>query len=76
MHIKHNFKSEAELKNIFDFIYSQSSKGKSFHGILEVAFNKVTIVTAIHNIKSNKGSQIAGTDKMKMDKYLQMDRDA
>lgn len=75
MHLEHNFKSEAELKEKLDFIYLQSSKGKSFHGIIEVAFNEVTIITAIHNIKSNKGSQTAGVDKNKMDKYLQMDKE-
>ena len=35
----------------------------------------MTIVTAVHNIKSNKGSRTAGVDKMKMDKYLQMPKD-
>lgn len=74
MHLEHNFKSEAELKEKLDFIYLQSSKGKSFHGIIEVAFNEVTIVTAIHNIKSNKGSQTVGVDKNNIDKYLQMDK--
>lgn len=49
MHLKYSFTSEAELKEKLDFIYSQSKKGKSFHGIMEVAFNKVTITTAIHN---------------------------
>lgn len=75
MHLKHNFKSEAELKEKLDFIYSQSSKGVSFHGIIEVAFNEVTIVTAIHNIKSNKGSKTAGIDKITIDTYLQMDKE-
>ena len=37
--------------------------------------HEVTIVTAIHNIKSNKGSKTAGVDRMKMDKYLQMPKD-
>ena len=37
--------------------------------------NEVTIVTAVHNIKSNKGSQTAGVDKMKMDRYLQMPKE-
>ena len=36
---------------------------------------EVTIVTAVHNIKSNKGSKTAGVDKIKMDKYLQMPKD-
>ena len=37
--------------------------------------NEVTIITAIHNIKSNKGSKTAGVDKNKMDKYLQMPKE-
>ncbi len=75
MHLKHNFKREAELKDKLDFIYLKSSEGKSFHGIIEVAFNEVTIITAIHNIKSNKGSKTAGVDKIVMDTYLQMDKE-
>ena len=74
MNLKHNFKSEAELKDTLDFIYNQSSKGKSFHGIIEVELSEVTIITAIYNIKSNKGSKTAGIGKIKMDKHLQMDR--
>lgn len=34
--------------------------------------HEVTIVTAVHNIKSNKGSKTAGVDEIKMDSYLQM----
>ena len=69
MNLKRNFTSEAELRSILDFIYDQSRKGKSFHGIMEVAFNEVTIITAIHNIKSNKGARTAGVDSIKIDKY-------
>lgn len=74
MYLKHNFTSEAKLKENLDFIYDQSSKGNNFHGIIEMAFHEVTITTAIHNIKSNKGSKTSGIDKVKMDKYLQMKR--
>jgi RNA-directed DNA polymerase len=74
MHLKHSFTSEAELKEKLDFIYSQSKKGKNFHGIMEVAFNEVTIITAIHNIKSNKGANTPGVDNNKIDKYLQMEK--
>lgn len=35
--------------------------------------NEQTIIIAIHNIKSNKGSFTAGIDKVNIDKYLQMD---
>jgi len=34
--------------------------------------HEVTIVTAVHNIKSNKGRKTAGVDEIKMDSYLQM----
>ena len=34
--------------------------------------HEVTIVTAVHNIKSNKGSKTADVDEIKMDSYLQM----
>ena len=37
--------------------------------------DEVTIVTAVHNIKSNKGSKTAGVDKVKMDRYLQMPKE-
>lgn len=75
MHLNASFTSEAQLKETLDFIYDQSKKGKTFHGIIEAAFNQVTIVTAVHNIKSNKGANTPGIDKNKMDKYLQMNRD-
>jgi len=74
VHLNRNFTSETELKEKLDFIYDQSRKGHSFHGIIEVAFNEVTIITAIHNIKGNKGANTPGIDKNKMEKYLQMDR--
>jgi len=74
MNIKHNFTSEQELKDTLDFIYEKSKTGKGFNGILEAAFNEVTIITAIHNIKSNKGANTPGIDGSRMDKYLQMDK--
>lgn len=74
MHLNDNFSSEAELKAKLDFIYEKSKLNKSFNGLLEIAFNEVTIITAIHNVKSNKGANTAGIDKKKIEDYLQMDR--
>ncbi len=74
MNIKHSFTSEQELKDTLDFIYEKSKAGKGFNGILEAAFNEVTIITAIHNIKSNKGANTPGIDGSRMDRYLQMDK--
>ena len=74
MHLNGRFSSERELREKLDFIYEKSKSGSSFYGILEVASNEVTIITAIHAIKSNSGANTAGVDRRKMDRYLQMDR--
>lgn len=75
MHIKRSFQSEEELKGTLDYIYGKSKEGKCFNGILEAAFNEVTIITAIHKIKSNKGANTPGVDGQKMRKYLQMSKE-
>ena len=75
VHLNVRFSTETELKKIQDFLYEKSGQGVSFTGLVEAMANEVTIVTAVHNIKSNKGSRTAGVDKMKMDKYLQMPKD-
>lgn len=63
------------MKQTLDFLYEKSKEGIAFTGLVEAMVNEVTIVTAIHNIKSNKGSKTAGVDQAKMDKYLQMPRE-
>ncbi|MGL6201563.1 MAG: group II intron reverse transcriptase/maturase [Lachnospiraceae bacterium] len=75
MHLNVRFSTEAELKQILDFLYEKSGEGVAFTGLVEAMTNEVTIVTAIHNIKSNKGSKTAGVDQSKMDKYLQMPKE-
>lgn len=75
VHLNVRFSTEAELKQTLDFLYEKSKEGIAFTGLVEAMVNEVTIVTAIHNIKSNKGSKTAGVDQMKMDKHLQMPRD-
>ena len=75
MHLNVRFSTEAEMKQTLDFPYEKSKDGISFTGLVEAMVNEITIVTAIHNIKSNKGSKTAGVDQVKMDKYLQMPRD-
>lgn len=62
------------MKQFQDLLYEKSGQGVSFTGLLEAMVSEVTIVTAVHNIKSNKGSKTAGVDRMKMDKYLQMEK--
>lgn len=75
MHLNVRFSTEAEMKQTLDFLYEKSKEGIAFTGLVEAMVNEVTIVTAIRNIKSNKGSKTAGVDQMKMDRYLQMPRE-
>lgn len=75
MHLNVRFSTEAEMRQALDFLYEKSKEGIAFTGLVEAMVNEVTIVTAIHNIKSNKGSKTAGVDQMKMDRYLQMPRE-
>ncbi len=75
MHLNVKLSSEAELKQLLDYIYEKSKQNNSFTGLMEAIASEVVIVTAIHKIKSNKGSKTAGVDKIKMDKYLQMPKE-
>ncbi|MHA2693437.1 group II intron reverse transcriptase/maturase [Streptococcus agalactiae] len=75
MHINVKFSNETDLKKLLDLLYEKSKTGNVFTGLLEAITDEVVIVTAIHNIKSNKGSKTTGVDKIKMDKYLQMPKD-
>ena len=64
--------SEAELRKTLDRLYNISKSAKiegkrpSIKGLVEIMASKITIVTAIHNIKSNKGSKTPGIDSKTM----------
>lgn len=75
VHLNVRFSTEADLKKCQDFLYGNTAKDTSYTGLLEAMAHEVTIVTAIHNIKANKGSKTAGVDGVKMDRYLQMPKD-
>lgn len=71
-------KTETELRKILDKLYQHSKEvceagGRpAFKGLLEIMSAESTIVTAIHNIKSNKGSETPGVDfKTMRSDYLQ-----
>lgn len=61
-------KSESELRQIQDLLYSRTKKAMesgetpTFKSLLEIIESEAVILTAIHNIKGNKGSQTAGSD--------------
>jgi len=71
-------KTETELREIQDKLYQHSKEvydagGRpAFKGLLEIMSADTTIITAIHNIKSNRGSETPGVDSKTMRKdYLQ-----
>jgi len=71
-------KTETELRNIQDKLYQHSKEAHdaggrpAFKGLLEIMSAEATIITAIHNIKSNHGSETPGVDSKTMRKdYLQ-----
>ncbi len=71
-------KTETQLREIQDKLYQHSKKvydegGRpAFKGLLEIMSAEATIITAIHNIKSNHGSETPGVDSKTMRKeYLQ-----
>ena len=71
-------KTETELRKTLDKLYQHSKEicdagGRpAFKGLLEIMSAEATIITAIHNIKSNHGSETPGVDKKTMwDGYLQ-----
>ena len=71
-------KTETELRETLDKLYQHSKEvfdagGRpAFKGLLEIMSAEATIVTAIHNIKSNRGSETPGVDGKRMQKdYLQ-----
>lgn len=68
--------TEAELRELLQDVYITAKKNYDEHkecnftGILEVIASEPNIITAIHNIKSNKGSHTAGVDGKVIDDYL------
>ena len=76
VHLSVRFSDETGLKRFQDLLFEKSGQNVSFTGLLEAMVNEATIVTAVHNIKSNKGSRTAGVDGNAVNRYLQMPREA
>jgi group II intron reverse transcriptase/maturase len=71
-------KTETDLRVTLDALYHaaktayESGNRPSFKGLIELMSAQATIITAIHNIKSNKGSNTPGVDNKTMQmEYLQ-----
>jgi len=70
-------RTETQLREIQDKLYQHSKEAydagerPAFKGLLEIMSAEATIITAIHNIKSNHGSETPGVDSKTMRKdYL------
>ncbi|MCT1402883.1 group II intron reverse transcriptase/maturase [Paenibacillus sp. p3-SID867] len=73
-------KTELELRDILDKLFAEtrdkiiSNDLPRFKGLLEIISSEPNILSAIHKIKANKGSQTAGSDGKKMrDSILERD---
>jgi len=72
-----NLRNETELKSILDGLYATTKQAlekgtmPSFKDLLELAKSEVLITTAIHKIKSNHGSNTAGTNGERINDILQ-----
>lgn len=73
-------KTESELKEVLDKLYAETKECietndlPRFKGLLEIISSVPNILSAIHKIKANRGSQTAGSDGLKMrDSILERD---
>jgi RNA-directed DNA polymerase len=67
-------KSEKDLRDVLDSMYEASKNGNEpFYDLIELMTNRETIITAIHNIKTNKGRLTPGIDGKNINDILQMD---
>ncbi|TPH19043.1 hypothetical protein EGH09_06930 [Brevibacillus laterosporus] len=68
--------TDSDLRRIQDQLYSEAKSGKrNFYGLLELATSPATIISAIHKIKANKGSETSGPDGQRMKDILKMEHD-
>jgi RNA-directed DNA polymerase len=65
--------TEAHFQQIRDQMYQEARNGKrNFYGLLELVTNPVTIITAIHRVKANKGRNTPGSDGKRIRDILSM----
>lgn len=56
-------------------LYSESKNGKTFSDLMQYITSENNILLAYRNIKNNKGSKTAGTDKLDIMYYKDLDKD-
>ncbi|MEF2246446.1 group II intron reverse transcriptase/maturase [Paenibacillus sp. IITD108] len=68
--------TDSDLKRIQEQIFSEAKEGKrSFYGLLELATSPAAIITAIHKIKANQGSNTPGPDGQRIKDILKMEHE-
>lgn len=65
---------ERDLIGFQGKVYEVALEGKPLYNLTDFMKSEPVIDKAIHNIKSNKGSQTAGVDGKTINEYLNMDR--
>lgn len=66
--------TEAQFQAVRDLLYHEARRGdRNFYGLLELATNPVTILTAIHTMKANRGSHTPGSDRRQINDILSQD---
>lgn len=69
---------ERELYQYLDQLYAKTQKAKEdkkvvkHNGLLEIIISPITIQTAIHNIKGNRGAETPGTDGETMRQIIEL----
>ncbi len=53
-----------QMQEIFDNLYAQSKEGKILTNLMDIILKRENILLAYRNIKTNTGSNTAGTDKL------------
>ncbi|ATW25810.1 reverse transcriptase domain-containing protein [Candidatus Formimonas warabiya] len=70
-------KNEWDLHNYLDELYAKARMAKErgekpkFKGLLEIISSPITIQTAVHNIKSNRGAETPGSDDTTIRDFLE-----
>lgn len=53
-----------DMQNVFDELYAKSKAGEIFQNLMGIILSRNNILLAYRNIKTNTGSNTAGTDKL------------
>lgn len=53
-----------DMQSVFDDLYARSRAGEIFSNLMEIILSRNNILLAYRNMKSNTGSNTAGTDKL------------